>query len=84
MKPDTNLRIIGIEIVGLGAFILLLIYLEVTETNSNATVVSFAWVFGIVAITLILVGLETLSVVQRLKQNHVQPGKRETKMEPSA
>ena len=84
MKPDTNLRIIGIEIVGLGAFILILIYLELTETNNNATVVSFAWVFGIVAITLILVGLEALSVVRKLKQNHMQPGKREMKMEPSA
>jgi len=69
MKPDTNLRIIGIEIVGLGAFILLLVYLELTETNNNATVVSFAWVFGIVAITLILVGLETLSVARRLNSS---------------
>jgi hypothetical protein len=67
LKPDTNLRIIGIEVVGLGTFILFLTYLELTETNNNATVVSFAWVFGIVAITLILVGLETISVVRRLK-----------------
>jgi hypothetical protein len=67
MKPDTNLRIIGIEIVGLGAFVLLLTYLEIGETKSNPTVVSFAWVFGLVAIVLILVGLETLSVVRRLE-----------------
>ena len=67
MKPDTNLRIIGIEIAGLGAFVLFLLYLELAETNNDATVVNFAWVLGIVAITLILVGLETLSVVRRLK-----------------
>ena len=67
MKPDTNLRIIGIEIVGLGTFVLFLLYLELVETNNNATVVNFAWAFGIVAVTLILVGLETLSVVRRLK-----------------
>jgi len=67
MRPDTNLRIIGIEVVGLGAFVLILTYLEVTETKSNPTVVGFAWVFGIVAISLILVGLETLSVVRKVK-----------------
>jgi hypothetical protein len=71
MKPETNLRIIGIEVAGLGAFILFLVYLELMETN-NATVTSFAWVFGIVAITLVLVGLETLSVVRKYKQSHVQ------------
>jgi hypothetical protein len=67
MKIDTNLRIIGIEVVGLGLFILFLIYLELAETNNNSTVMSFAWVFGIVAITLILVGLEMLSIIRRLK-----------------
>jgi len=67
MKPDTNLRIIGVEVAGLGAFILLLVYLELGETNNDPTVVSFSWVFAIVAITLVLVGLETLSVVRRLK-----------------
>jgi len=66
LKPNTNLKIIGVEIVGLGAFMLLLLYLELNETNSNPTVVNFAWVFGIIAITLILVGLETLSVVRKL------------------
>ena len=78
MKPDTNLRIIGVEVVGLGAFILFLLYLELNETNSNPTVVSFAWVFGIVAISLILVGLETLSVVRRL-QSHPSTVNREKK-----
>ena len=79
MKPDTNLRIIGVEVVGLGAFILFLLYLELTETNNNSTVMSFAWVFGIVAISLILVGLETLSVVRRLKASHDQLVNSETK-----
>ena len=67
MKPDTNLRIISIEIVGFGVFVRFLLYLELGETNSNAIVVDFSWVFGIVAITLILVGLETLSIVRRLE-----------------
>jgi len=67
MRPDTNLSVIGIEVVGLGAFVLILAYLEVSETKGNPTVVGFAWVFGIVAISLILVGLETLSVVRKVK-----------------
>jgi hypothetical protein len=77
MKPDTNLRIIGVELVGLGAFILLLLYLELNETNNNPTVVNFAWVFGIIAITLILVGLETLSVVRRAWPDHPSTVNRE-------
>ena len=50
----------------MGAFLLLLLILELDETNGNPTVVSFGWVFALIGITLILVGLETLSLTRRL------------------
>jgi hypothetical protein len=54
-------------VIGIGAFILFLQFLELNETRGNSTVVSFAWVFAIVGITLILVGLETYSLTGRLQ-----------------
>ena len=45
----------------MGAFLLLLLILELDETNGNPTVVSFGWVFALIGIILILVGPETLS-----------------------
>jgi len=59
-------RVVGVEVVGLGAFLLLLLILELHETNGIPTVVSFGWVFALIGITLILVGLETLSLTRRL------------------
>jgi hypothetical protein len=65
VKLATRYTIIGVEVVGLGAFILLLLFLEAREAGNNQTVQSFSWVWGIVGISLILVGLELLSLIRR-------------------
>ena len=66
MKLVTRFRIVGVEVVGLGAFLLLLLALELGETSSNPTVVGFGWVFALIGITLVLVGLETLSLTRKM------------------
>ena len=58
MKLHTQIRVVGAEIVGIGAFLFLLLWLEGREAGWNSMTVSFGWVFGIVGFTLILVGLE--------------------------
>lgn len=67
---ETRFKIVGIEVVFLGAFNLGLVALELSQANGNSLVSSFAWVFIVVGITLILVGLELLSLVRQL------PGRR--------
>jgi hypothetical protein len=62
MKLGTRYRIVGVEVVGLGAFVLLLLFLELNEAGTNLAVQNFSWVWGVVGITLILVGLELLSL----------------------
>lgn len=67
MKLAKGYRIIGVEVVGLGAFLLLVTLLQLVESSRNTTVEQFAIVYAIVGITLILVGLETLSLNRRLR-----------------
>ncbi len=62
MELGTRYRIVGVEVVGLGAFVLLLLFLEWNEAGTNQVVQNFSWVWGIVGISLILVGLELLSL----------------------
>jgi hypothetical protein len=59
-------RIVGVEVVGLGLFVILLLLLEAREAGTDQTVQGFSWVWGIVGITLVLVGLELLSLNRRL------------------
>lgn len=59
-------KIIGVEVIGLGAFLLILILLDLLETHWNQGVQNFAWAYAIVGITLILIGLEILSLTRRL------------------
>jgi hypothetical protein len=67
MKVSTRFRIIGVELVGLGAFLLFLIALELSQAGGNSTIINFAWVFAIIGITVLLVGLETLSLARHLQ-----------------
>ena len=62
MELSTRYNIIGVEIVGFGVFVLFLLLLESNEAGTNQVVQNFSWVWGIVGITLILVGLELLSL----------------------
>lgn len=66
MKLVKRFRIIGIEIVGLAAFLLIITLLQLVESGWNASVEQFSIVYAIIGITLILVGLESLSLSRRL------------------
>ena len=73
MQLATRYKIIGIEVVGFGLFVLLLLFLEYTEAGSNQVVQNFSWVWAIVGITLILVGFEQLSLNRKLFGKPAQP-----------
>ncbi|HZY47504.1 MAG TPA: hypothetical protein VFE96_06870 [Candidatus Bathyarchaeia archaeon] len=66
MELATRYKIVGVEVVGFGLFVLLLLFLEYTEAQTNPVVNNFSWVWAIVGITLILVGLEQLSLNRKL------------------
>lgn len=60
MKLPLQIRVVGAEIVGIGAFVVLLLWLEGRGAGWSGLTVSFGWVWGIVGATLILVGLEAM------------------------
>jgi hypothetical protein len=51
--------------VFLGAFLLAIVVLQLQESSASI-VGSFAWVYGIIGATAMLVGLETVSLVRQL------------------
>jgi hypothetical protein len=57
--------------VFLGAFLLAMVALQLEEPNT--VVGSFAWVYGIIGVTGVLVGLETVSLVRQLPTESKQP-----------
>ena len=61
-----RLKIVAWETVSLGGFLLAIVLLQLNEAGSDSSVGGFAWVYGIVGFTLILVGLEGASLVRRL------------------
>ncbi len=73
MNLTTRFRIIGVEVVGLGLFVIVLLLLEAREAGTDQTVQGFSWVWGIVGITLVLVGLELLSLNRRLTLESSKP-----------
>ena len=68
MRLTTRLNIVAYETVGLGAFLVLLALLENSESGGNTVATNFSWVFGFIGVVLILVGLESSSLVRRLPQ----------------
>ena len=66
MKLAKRFRIIGVEIVGLAAFLIFIMLLQLVESSWNPSVQQFAIVYAIIGITLVLVGLESLSLSRRL------------------
>ena len=69
MKLATRFNTVAYETVGLGAFIVLLALLENSESGGNSVPTNFSWVFGFVGVVLILVGLESDSLVRRLPKD---------------
>ena len=60
MKPSlaTRFRIIGIEVIGLGAFTLLVLALSLRHVGDTNILQEFVWDYAIISGTLILLGLE--------------------------
>jgi hypothetical protein len=52
LRLASRYEIIGIEVVGLGAFLILII-LQLVESNLSSSVAQFGWVYAIIGITLI-------------------------------
>jgi hypothetical protein len=66
MKTSTRFRIVGTEVVGMGSFLLPVLVLQLRESHFNLLIENFGWDYGIIGLTLILVGLEILSLVKSL------------------
>jgi hypothetical protein len=62
----TRFRIVGWEVVGIAAFLLVLVLLQVNEAPGVGIVGSFAWVYAVVGVTLLLVGLETVALTRHI------------------
>jgi hypothetical protein len=61
----TRFKIIGAEVVGLGCFLLLELGLNLRHATTG-TLEGYSWDYGLVAVLLILVGLEVLSLIKDL------------------
>jgi hypothetical protein len=66
VKVATRFRIVGVEVIGLGAYLLVMIYLGVLRGEAGTGFQSLGWEYGIAGVTLILVGLEILHLIKRL------------------
>jgi hypothetical protein len=66
LKLASRLRIVAWEVVFIGAFLLAIVLLQLEEAGPSSTGGSFAWVYGIIGVTLILVGLEGVSLVRHM------------------
>ena len=65
MRLSTRLRIVAWETVFIGAFLLAVVALQLSE-SSESVVGSFAWVYGIIGVTAVLVGLEAVALTRHL------------------
>jgi len=66
LKIATRFKIVGTEVVGLGAFLLIVLALELRLRKSDVMLQTFGWDYVIIGVTLILVGLEILSLIKYL------------------
>jgi hypothetical protein len=66
MNLVTRFRIVGREVVGLGAFLLLLVVLQWREAPADSVVGNFGWVYAVIGTTMILVGSETVALVRHI------------------
>ena len=65
-KVATRFKIVGVEVVGLGAYNILVLLLQLRQAPSQSIVQSFGWDYAIVGGVLIAVGLELLSLIKHL------------------
>ena len=71
LRLATRLNIVAYETVGLGAFVILLAFLENEEAGGNPVATNFSWVFWLVGVILIVVGLESASLIRRLPKDPI-------------
>jgi len=69
LRLTTRLNIVAYETVGLGAFLVVLAFLENYEAGGSSVAQSFSWIFGFIGVVLVLVGLESGSLVRRLPKD---------------
>ena len=66
LSTSTRFKIVGVEVVGLGAYNLLVLLLQLSKAHGQGIVQSFGWDYAIIGGVLIAVGLEILSLVKYL------------------
>jgi len=68
LKVATRFKIVGIEVVGLGVYNLLVLFLQLGEApvTGRSIVQSFGWDYAIIGGVLIAVGFELLSLIKHL------------------
>ena len=64
-KTKTRFRIVGVEVVGLGAYNLLILLLQMWESHA-LSITGFGWDYAVVGATLVMVGLELLALIKKL------------------
>ena len=64
-KTKTRFKIVGVEVVGLGAYNLLVLLLQTWESHA-LSINGFGWAYAIVGGTLVMVGPELLSLIKKL------------------
>ena len=69
MRLSARLNIVAYETVGLGAFVILLGLLQNSEARGDPIAVNFSWVFWLVGVVIVLVGLETASLVRKIPKD---------------
>ncbi len=67
----TRFKIIGVEVIGLGSFLLVELGLSLRHA-SNSLLQGFSWDFSLVALLLIIVGFEILSLIKDLPPKLVE------------
>ena len=62
----TRLKIVGVEAVGFGAFLLLELALSFRQAQNPSLFESFSYDYALIGAVLIAVGFELLSLIKRL------------------
>ena len=62
----TRFKIVGVEVIGFGAFLLLELLLRLRQTQNPGLFQSFSYDYALIGAVLIAIGFELLSLVKQL------------------
>lgn len=62
----TRFKIVGVEVVGFGAFLLLELVLSLRQSQNPSLFQSFSYDYALIGAVLIAVGFEILSLIKQL------------------